>query len=662
MSLTRDRLIEIYRRMLRIRGFDEAAGKLLAEGMVPGAVHMSTGQEAAVVGACMALRAEDWMSGNHRSHGHPIAKGSALAPLMAELLGKKTGVCGGKGGSMHLADFTVGSLGESGIVGGGIPLATGAGLSSHVLGNDRVAISFFGDGASNEGSFHESINMAAVWKLPVIYFCENNFYGATTSMSDVTSVDNIADRAAAYAIPGILVDGQDAIAVYEAVSDAVARARAGGGPALIEARTYRYSEHAEGVGIPGLYRSSEEIERWKQRDPIRIHRELLLADGVADEKELARIEEEVVREVADAVDFARQSPFPEAAEAFETLLVSPETSQPRGHEADVEGGSVRQITCFEAVFEAIREEMERDERVILIGEDISLYEITGLLTAPGPNRIWSTPISENGFVGMGVGAAVTGLRPVVDLTIASFLFMAMDQLVNQAAKIHYMTAGQARVPAVFRAAMWYGGSNAAQHSDRPYSMFMNVPGLKVVVPANPADLKGLLKAAIRDDDPVLVFEDKNLWFRSGPVRKGDWVVPIGVADVVRKGSDVTVVAIGATVWHALEAAEELGGEGVSVEVIDPRTLVPLDKDTILESVGRTGRLLVADLASRTNGAAAEIAALVAEEAFGSLKAPIIRVTTPDVHIPFSPSMEEPLYPSKEKIVTAVRQQLERSTR
>jgi pyruvate dehydrogenase E1 component beta subunit len=317
----------------------------------------------------------------------------------------------------------------------------------------------------------------------------------------------------------------------------------------------------------------------------------------------------------------------------------------------------REITYFEAVFEAEREEMTRDERVVLIGEDLALYVKTGLLAGFGSNRIRSAPISENGFVGMAVGAAMTGLRPIVDLTIASFCFVAADQLVSQAAKSRYMFGGQANVPLVVRSAMWHDGSNAAHHSDRPYPMFMNVPGLKIAVPATPGDAKGLLKAAVRDDGPVLIFEDKNLWFRPGPVPESEHVVPLGVANIAREGSDVTIVAIGSTLAAALEAAEELSAEGCSAEVIDPRTLVPLDAGAILESVARTGRLVVVDPANRTCGAAAEIAAIVAEEAFDALVAPIVRVTTPDVHIPFSPPLEKPLYPSREKIAAAARRVL-----
>jgi pyruvate/2-oxoglutarate/acetoin dehydrogenase E1 component len=322
--------------------------------------------------------------------------------------------------------------------------------------------------------------------------------------------------------------------------------------------------------------------------------------------------------------------------------------------SDASTAVTRDTSYFQAIFEAHQEEMQRDERVVLIGEDISLYTKSGILDSSLESRLFSAPIAENGFTGMGVGAALTGLRPVVDLTIASFVYLAMDQIVNQAAKIRYMTGGQATIPMVIRASMWHEGSNAAHHSDRPYPMFMNAPGLKIVVPATAADVKGLLKSAIRDDDPVLVFEDNSLWFQSGPVPEGEHLTPIGVAETRRRGDDVTLVAIGGTQKIALEAAEELAAEGTSVEVIDPRTLVPLDKPAILGSLERTGRLVIVDPANRTCSAASEIAAIAAEEAFHSLKAPVVRITTPDVPIPFSPTLEEPLYPGKSDIIEAVR--------
>lgn len=316
-------LIEMHRRMWRIRAFDERAVALRHAREIHGPVHPSIGQEAACVGACVALRADDTLTGNHRSHGHPIAKGAALGPLMAELLGKATGVCGGMGGSMHLADFSVGSLGETGIVGAGIPIAVGAALSARVRGTDQICVAFFGDGASNHGTFHESLNMASIWKLPVVFFCENNGYAATTSLASATSVDDIAVRAGGYGMPGVIVDGQDAIAVYQATAEAALRARAGEGPSLLEAKTYRYLEHAEGEGIPGFYRDAAEIDRWKQRDPLAIHRQRLLDRNLLDSDAADRIERDAHSEVDAALAFARASADPEPRAAFDHVFAHP---------------------------------------------------------------------------------------------------------------------------------------------------------------------------------------------------------------------------------------------------------------------------------------------------------------------------------------------------
>lgn len=667
MELGREELVEMFRRMLRIRAFEDEACTLLSAGTIQGAVHTSVGQEAAAVGACMALRADDYIAGTHRSHGHPIAKGAAINPLMAELMGRKTGVCKGRGGSMHLADFKIGSIGESGIVGAGIPLATGAALSAKMRASGQVAVSFFGDGASNEGVFHEALNMASLWKLPVVFFCENNLYAATTAKVDSTVLEHIADRAPAYGVPGVVVDGQDAVAVYEATRTAVQRARDGHGPSLVEAMTYRYREHAEGYSFPG-YRTDDEVERWKQRDPIDIHRRRLISTGVLSEAQAGAIEAEVRAELKRAVEFGLRSDFPDPAEAFEELYATPipgtTTCQVTADERDrgqaaqpaAVPATEREFNGLLATMEALREEMVRDERVIFMGEDIGMYKTTMLDGLA--DRVWSTPISENGFVGMAVGAAMTGLRPFLDMTVANFIYLPMDQIVNQAAKLRYMTGGQTRVPVVIRAAMWHNNTIAAQHSDRPYPMFMNVPGLKVVVPADACEMKGLVKAAIRDDDPVLIFDELSMWYAPCLVPEAEYVIPLGVASVKRAGTDVTIVAVGSTVQHALAAADELAAAGIAAEVIDPRTLVPLDKRTVLTSVAKTGRLVLVEVANKSNGAAAEIAAIVAEEGFKNLKAPIVRVTTPDVHIPFSPALEKPLYPNKEKIVAAVRRQLE----
>jgi acetoin:2,6-dichlorophenolindophenol oxidoreductase subunit beta len=324
----------------------------------------------------------------------------------------------------------------------------------------------------------------------------------------------------------------------------------------------------------------------------------------------------------------------------------------------VNAAATRRMSYMDAIVQAQIEEMERDERVILMGEDLAIYGDGKVLSKFGAKRVWSTPISETSFSGMGVGAAMTGLRPIVALSIASFMYLASDPIINQAGKLHYMTGGQMRVPVVFRCSLYHDKSIAAQHSDRPYPLFMNAPGLKIIAPTTPSDMKGLLKAAIRDDDPVVVFEDSTLWTSKDEVSTDPEVlVPIGKADIKHAGSDVTIVAIAGCIKPAVAAAKELKAQGVSADVLDPRTLVPLDKDAILRSVAKTGRLVVVDNANRTCNAAAEIAAMVAEEGFAYLRKPIQRLATPDVHIPFSPVLEKLLYPSKETIIAAVKRVL-----
>jgi pyruvate dehydrogenase E1 component beta subunit len=322
---------------------------------------------------------------------------------------------------------------------------------------------------------------------------------------------------------------------------------------------------------------------------------------------------------------------------------------------------VHKVSYLQAVNEALTEEMERDERVFLMGEDVvwnMMGATQGLAEKFGTDRIRNTPISEAGFVGAGAGAAMVGMRPVVDIMIAPFLYVAFDQIVSIIAKSTYLYGGQAKVPLTIRAPMLYGRGSAAQHSDRPYPTFMTVPGLKLVAPSTPHDVKGLLKSAIRDDDPVIVFEDGTLWSSQDEIPDDDILVPLGSAAVRREGTDVSIVAVAGSVRHAVTASDELAADGISAEVIDLRSIVPMDRDTILRSVAKTGRLVLADPAHEMGSVASEISALVAEEGFWSLQAPIIRVTTPHTHIPFSSALERPLYPNVARIVAAARRTLQ----
>ena len=321
----RDLLMKMLRRMMLIRRFDENVKELVQRGELVGAAHCYIGEEAVAVGACAALRDDDYITGNHRSHGHPIAKGGDVRRAMAELLGKSTGFCKGKGGSMHLADFSIGILGESGIVASALPVAVGAALGSKMQGLDRVVVSFFGDGASNQGACHEAMNLAAIWKLPVIFLCENNQYAVTTHFSDVVAVENISDRAVAYNMPGILVDGQDALAMHDVTAEAVARGRAGEGPSLIEARTYRYEDHSEGLNriLREPYRTDEEVDNWRKRDPIAIHQQMLLQREIATQEEIDQVQADVVGAIEEALEFARESPYPEPEDLFVDMYAEP---------------------------------------------------------------------------------------------------------------------------------------------------------------------------------------------------------------------------------------------------------------------------------------------------------------------------------------------------
>ena len=325
MNTSKKLLLSMLSKMWRIRHFEHAARKCHESGEIVGSLHSYDGQEGVAVGACAALRDTDYIAGNHRSHGHPLAKGGDVNKAMAEIFGKKTGYCKGKGGSMHLADFSVGILGESGIVASSVPITVGAGLAAKIRGEDFVSLVFFGDGASNQGACHESMNLASLWKLPVIFVCENNQFAVTTSYKDSVSVENISDRASAYNMPGLTIDGQDVMAMYEATNEAVIRARNGEGPTLIEGLTYRYYDHSLGLAAVRRieYRTDEDIQKWRERDPIILLKDTLISQNIATQEECDSIENEEKENIVKALEFARKSPYPEPEELYEDMWSTP---------------------------------------------------------------------------------------------------------------------------------------------------------------------------------------------------------------------------------------------------------------------------------------------------------------------------------------------------
>ena len=655
LRLPPDLHVDLYRTMRRIRAFDEKVAELFEGGEIKGTAHSYVGQEAVAAGVCASLGHEDFMASHHRGHGHCIAKGARLDLMMAELMGGESGYCHGLGGSMHIADLGLNILGANGIVGAAMPLSTGAGLAARLEGSGRVAVAFFGDGASNQGVFHESLNLASVWKLPVVFVCENNQYALSTSYRDTTSVDQVAERAPAYGIPGRTIDGNDVVEVYEAVREAVERARAGEGPSLIEAMTYRWGGHSMRANIRDP-RSEDEYASWMERDPVqRVERELKEVE-IADEAGIETIGAGVVSELDEAVEFGRAAGQP-AAEVLRTAVYAPhEAFEEPGHAS----GNGRSLSFVEALNEAMHQEMESDPRVIVMGEDVGatggIFGATkGLFDKYGKDRVRDTPISEAGFVGCGIGAAIAGLRPVVEIQIFDFVALTMDMLVNQAAKFRFMLGGKNTVPVVIRGPQGGGIRLAAQHSQSLEAWFTHVPGLVVVAPASPYEAKGLLTAAIRDSNPVIFLEAKLQYLEPpGPVPEEPYAIPLGKAAVKREGTDVTVVATMAMVPRALAAAESLARQGHSVEVIDPRTLKPLDEDTLFASIRKTRRLVIAHEACLTGGFGAEVAALAAEKAFDWLEAPVARVAALDTPMPYNEALERQVIPSQQRIADAIR--------
>jgi 2-oxoisovalerate dehydrogenase E1 component len=662
---SKDLLLALYRRMLLIRLCEEQLARSHQRGLIHGACHTYVGQEAVAVGVCSHLRTDDVVFSTHRGHGHALAKGVSPRELFAELFGRATGCSRGRGGSMHLFAPEVGMMGTSGIVGPCILQATGAGYSFMLLKTDRVGVAFFGDGASNNAAFHEGLNLASIWKLPVLFVCENNQYATEVPFAYAAGNPSVASRAAAYGLPGVEVDGNDVLAVAENAGKALRRARQGEGPTLIECKTYRTRPHAEGMG-DFTYRTREEVAEWKTLCPIaRLQRRLLgeehgqkgngQRDGI-NAVELTAIEEDVKKIVADAQEFAERSAWPDPASAA-TYVYCEDPAPPVRKSAA--GLATREITFMQATLEALTEEMARNPTIFVLGEGIgkrggNFRTTAGLYELHGPARLRDTPICERGFIGLSAGAAITGTRPVIDFMFVDFALDGLGEVINQIAKMQYMSSGRLKMPVLLRGCIGISNSAATHHSGSYYPLFANIPGLRVVVPSSPYDAKGLLTRALRCQDPVLFLEHRAVLAVKGPVPAEDYEIEFGQAKVVREGKDVTVVALALMVHHTLKACEELAKEGVSVEVVDPRTVAPLDMETILQSVRKTGRLLIVDEAFGPCGVGGEIAAQTADRGFDDLDAPIRRLNGVHTPTPYSPPLEAAVVPNPKTIAQAIR--------
>jgi 2-oxoisovalerate dehydrogenase E1 component len=643
-------LVEMQRRMLLIRGFEERVSTLYRDGEVPGFVHLSIGQEATAVGACWPLRASDVITSTHRGHGHCLAKGLDPLGMFAELMGKEEGTNRGRGGSMHIADPSIGIFGANGIVAAGLPIAAGAATAAQLRDDGSVAVAFFGDGAVAHGAFHEAMNLAAVWRLPVIFLCENNGY-AEFSPASTQSAAPLEQRAAGYGVDFFAVDGNDVEATATLMDDVVRAVRAGRGPAVVEAATYRWHGHYE--GDPQRYRTPDEVQSWEARDPLLVHARRLRSAGVSDDI-ISGLESSVSHELDEAVDAARKLASP-AQSTLTDYVLRPRPvraePQPPGDDAPV-------FRTMDAVRTALEVELAGDDRVFVAGIDVgaggNVFGLTRGLHDQFGDRVRDTPISETAIIGLGVGAAMAGMRPVVELMYLDFVGVCLDQLLNQAAKMPFMTGGTATMALTVRTQFGAGRSSGSQHSQSLEALLAHIPGLSVVMPSTPADTYGLLRAAIQDPNPVIFIENRLLYGMKGPQPPADYILPIGTSAVVRAGTDVTVVSVSRMVHEAVAAAELLAGEGISVEVIDLRTVAPLDMAPILESVHKTSRLLIAHEAVVPFGIGAEIAATVAREGFWDLDAPIQRVGAAATPPPYAPDLERAWLPDRDDIADAIR--------
>jgi len=703
-EITSDERLLMYRTMLLTRGIDNALKRAFDEKTIAWGDHVSpqkgfrsTGQEA-IVGAGLKLRRPpEYAPGDDYS-------GDFISPMIRDLglllmfmddpvhpfliqYGKLGTPVGGR--DIHPGRFSWGAVPSAAPLAISAQTLLGLAYSFKLRGEDRVCLSCIGDGGSSLGEWHEVVNFAAVQKLGMVFVIQNNQWALGTHVSEQVASARFSKRGDGYGIPGATVFGNDPEEVASAVAWAADRARSGKGPALIELVTYRRSGHAhhddlrfrgkEEINLPG-YEYEAERQAWAALDPLDLYERRLLDQGLLTGTTVRAEKDQAEATVAQAEADAEAAAWPEAksyldrvySPRLEPVLTELEGSRSGPAESDLPGGwPTQKMSYDEAVRSALTEMMEYDERVYILGEDVGgryggAFGVTrGMSKKFGPIRCLNTPLAESAIIGCAVGSALGGFRPVAEMQFADFLAPGFNALVNNAAKL-YWRWGRA-VPMVVR--LPYGGATGTPerllgggpyHSQCPEMWFVRTPGWKIVAPSNPVDAKGLMLAAIRDENPVLFLESKGLYgfhrtdLKQEVPRGTDWEVPIGKAAVPREGTDVTILTYGAMVWTALDAAEALETEGASVEVVDLRSLVPLDEETISASVKKTNRVLVLHEDTRTGGLAGELSARLSESVFFHLDAPIRRVTAPDSPSPYAPPMEQDYIPSAADVVEAVR--------
>ena len=680
--------------VLLINRFELALLELKGNDAVWGPVHTSVGQEATAAGVVAALRPGDQFAATYRSHHQFLAKAlqfrlpaawnpaadelpeaglEVVRRTMAEIMGLAPGYCGGRGGSMHLRYAEAGFLGANAIVAGGLPLAAGAAYAEKQAGSGSVVVGFVGDGALHQGALHEALNMAGLWKLPLICFIENNLYAVATKVQEASAVQDLSVRAAAYDMDGYIVDGSDPVAIYRLVSHVAGGLRGGGRPAMIEAKCYRRFHHAGDVpGSAFRYRSREEEAEYAGREVTRVLPEAVQEAGILSADEVAHIRRSSEQAVLAAMEACavkgeggawavRAELWPRAETAADGMRSAGAEWQgitfvsPRDLAADGE------LIYSDAIAAVTGRWLERDPRAIVFGEEVAnlgggAYGATRGLPERFPGRIINTPISEGGFAGLGFGAAQRGMRVVVEIMFADFALVAADQLFNQISKGRHMYGDTTDVPLVVRTRIGTGLGYGAQHSMDPVGLYGLFPGFRIVVPATSADYIGLFNSAMHSLDPVVILEHNSLYTQSFPVPAGDldYCLPFGQAELVAEGDDLTIVTYGHLVRRCLGLVERLRGEGLSADIIDLKTLdhIDLDYATIGASLARTGALLVVEEAARSHGIAATVAEQVQHRFFDDLDAPVAVLASLDISTPVSRALELAALVSDDQIADA----------
>ena len=668
-----------------IREFENILLKLAADDCIHGPVHTSIGHEACAVGTMAVLKPADKIASTHRGHHHYLAKliSSYFPPgfnilkdnvpkelieeiprLLGEVMGLSIGCCQGRGGSMHLRNEKIGFMGSNAIVAGGVPLATGAAFAAKFSKKNNVMVCFLGDGAVQQGVFHEAINLAGIWKLPIIYFIENNHYAVGTSVKDAAGMEDLARKGCAYNCVNRIVDGMDPIAVMSSLNEAIQTINENQLPVLIEAKCYRFQHHSgPAPGSSFGYRTRDEEEKWRKRDPYFAYAEKLIKYNLLNEGQIVQLKakaREIVEIAVERCTISRDKKYIVKKELWPDKDKIQEGLKSDGREFEGILYSEKEdftefvkIVYSDAIAAVTGRNMEKNNKVFVLGEEVASfgggpYGATKGLFQIYPHRILNTPISEAGFVGLAGGAAMDGLRPVIEIMFGDFSLVAADQLFNQIGKLRHMYGNTTNIPVVVRIRIAIGCGYGGQHSMDPVGLFALFSGWHIVAPSNAFDYIGLFNSAMRCMDPVLVLEHHELYPQKVDIPAGnlDYFVEMGKAKIVRHGNDITVLSYSSTVDLCINAAEELVNEGIDAEVIDLRTISPKDIDfeMVGESLKKTGVLLIVEQASMSMCIGQDISHECQSRFFDYLDGPIALVSGLDIPNPVSKPLEDECIP------------------